>query len=571
TEPDAYTERDENLLTALATSAAIAFENARLYKFELARRKQAETLRTATASLSAALDLDTLYQIILDSIANLVAYERASIEVIHQGCLEIMASRGYPADERPVGKKYPWDSEQWGEWGDVWKNQQKPLFLADVDSKYWFVETHDSEWPQSWMGVPVVVRNKAFGLIQLEHRKPNFYTEEHASVAQTFANQAGIAIEKAQLYQDALRASERRAVLHRISQDIVRFSQDAEQIYVAIHEAAGKLMPCDVFMIILRDETTNENISVYTVEAGKRFELERVPGSQGLTGAVISNGQSLILRDNAEIGQKEVLHFGSERYVQSVVAVPLRIGDQVIGMISAQSYQPEAYDMEEQALLEMLATHAATAIENSRLFVSEQKRRQEAENLRQAASVISSTLDTDQVVKKILIALKQVIPYDNATVFFHEGDQLRIALAHGSPQADGLTNQTFDATDPLFQIIQKTGRPIILQDAQEDPRFQNWGDAFKIHGWMGIPLVIRGKVIGYITLDSYEVGTYHETIVETAMAFANQAAAAIENARLFQEQSQRSRIIEALGAIANEIATTREVLPALDQIAQRAL
>ncbi|MGZ9234627.1 MAG: GAF domain-containing protein, partial [Anaerolineales bacterium] len=117
----------------------------------------------------------------------------------------------------------------------------------------------------------------------------------------------------------------------------------------------------------------------------------------------------------------------------------------------------------------------------------------------------------------------------------------------------------------------ETGRPIILEDAQKDPRFQNWGETFTVHGWMAIPLVARGRVIGYITLDSYEPGVYNESIVETAMAFANQAAAGIDNARLFQEQSQRSRIIEALADIANEIATTREVLPALDQITQRAL
>ena len=92
-----------------------------------------------------------------------------------------------------------------------------------------------------------------------------------------------------------------------------------------------------------------------------------------------------------------------------------------------------------------------------------------------------------------------------------------------------------------------------------------------VHGWMAIPLVARGKVIGCITLDSYEPGVYNESIIETAMAFANQAAAGIDNARLFQEQSRRSKIIEALADIANEIATTREVLPALDQITQRAL
>jgi len=570
-DPDAYSDRDENLLTALANSAAIAFENAHLYKSELARREQAENLRIATASLSTELNINKLYEIIFDSIAKLVPYDSASIEIINQDCLEIVAIRDHPEGYQHIGLKYSWDVSKWGEWNELWQDQHKPMILADVRSEPRFVKREGSEYIRSWMGIPIVVGEKVFGLINLDNRAPNFYTEEHADIIQTFANQAGIAIEKAQLYQDALQTAERRAVLHRISQDIVRFSQDSEQIYTAIHDAAGKLMACDVFVITLRDEKKGENISVYTIEAGKRLGAQSVPGSKGLTGAVINEGKSIILRNDVEIGQRAVLHFGSPRHVQSVVAVPLRMSGRVIGMISAQSYEAYAYDIEEQALLEMLATHAATAIENSRLFESELKRRQEAETLRQAAAVISSTLDSNQVVKEILMALKQVIPYDNASVFFLEADQLRVAMAHGSQHAEELTNLTFSAEEELFQQIQKTGRPIILEDAQKDSRFKNWGGTSNVHGWMAIPLVNRGKVIGSITLDSGRAGAYDEAIVETAMAFANQAAAGIENARLFEEQSRRSKIIEALADIANDIATTREVIPALDQIAQRAL
>ncbi len=556
TQPDAYTERDESLLMALASPAAIALENAHLYKSELARREQAEILRAATASLSTALDLHSLYQIILDSAAQLIPYDRASIATMNEGCQEVVAESGFPSSQR-IGQKYPWDPSQWGEWNDPLENQRKPMVLSDIQVEDWFVKDDNNATFHSWMGIPMVVGDKVFGLLHFENQKSNFYTEEHAALAQTFANQAGIAIEKAQLYQAALQAAERRAVLHRISQDIVRFNQDVEQIYTAIYEAACKLMPCDVFLICLRDATKDENVSVYTVESGERFDLERAPGGKGLTGSVINSGKSLILRNETEIEEREVFHFGSPKHVQAVVAVPLRIGGQVIGMISAQSYKPYAYDLEEQALLEMLATHAATAIKNSRLFISEQKRRQEAETLRQAASVISSTLNPDNVVKEILVALKQVIPYDGSSVFFHEGDQLRIAMAHGHPNADELTNLTFPADDEFFQIMKRTGRPVMLQDAQQDPRFKKWGDAFTVRGWMAIPLVTRGQVIGYITLDSYEPSTYDETIVETAMAFANQAAAGIENARLYDETQRRLRELEIINRVSTSLRMTQ--------------
>jgi PAS domain S-box-containing protein len=570
TQSNAYTERDESLLTALANSAAIALENARLYKSELARREQAEILRAATASLSAVMDLNSLYQTILNSAAKLVPYDRASIEIVNQGCREVVAESGFPNSQR-IGRRYPWNPSQLGEWNSLSRDQQNLVVLSDIQAEGWSIKENDSASFHSWITVPMVAGDKVFGLLNLENRQPNFYTEEYAALAQTFANQAGIAIEKAQLYRDALLAAERRAVLHRISQDIVRFNQDPEQIYVAIHEAACRLMSCDVFMIVLRDEARNENIPVYAVEAGERFEFEGEPSTKGVMGSVINNGTSLILRNGAEIEQREVSHFGSPKHAQAVVAVPLRISDQVIGMISAQSYEPYAYDLEEQALLEMLATHAATAIENSRLFILEQKRRQEAETLRQAASVISSTLDPDHVVKEILIALKQVIPYDSASVFFLEGDQLRIAMAHGYPRANELTNLTFPADDELFQIIKRTGRPVILPDAQKDPRFKNWGDSAMVHGWMAVPLVTRGRVIGSITLDSYEPSAYDGAIVETAMAFANQAAAGIENARLYDETQRRLKELEIINRVSTSLRMTQSLNEMLSILLSEAL
>ncbi|HET6594172.1 MAG TPA: GAF domain-containing protein [Anaerolineales bacterium] len=569
TDLHAYSERDENLLTALANSAAIALENARLYKSELARREQAETLRTATASLSAVLDVETLYERVLDSAAKLIPYDYGSIEIVKRECLELVAEHGH-AKEPFIKGKDAWTSKRWEDWKDMWTDQHRPLVLSDIQGENSPIEK-DQRFIRSWMRIPLVAGKRIFGLITLKSEQPNFFTEEQAGILQTFANQAGIAIEKAELYQEALQAAERRAVLHRISQDIVRFTQDSEQIYRAIHEAAQKLMRCDVFMISLHDEKRKQNIAVYTVEMGNRYSPEAAAADRGLTAFIINGGNSIILKTQAEIEQRNVLHFGSPRHVQSVVAVPLRVNDQRIGMITAQSYESYAYDLEEQTLLEMLATHAATAIENNRLFELEQKRRQEAENLRQAAAVISSTLDTDNVVRQILRALKQVIPYDNASVFFHEGDQLRIAMAHGYPHAQDLTNSSYPADNDLFQILRESHRPILLEDAQKDTRFKSWGGAYNVHGWMAIPLVARGEVIGFITLDSNEPGIYNESIIETAMAFANQAAAGIDNARLFQEQSRRSRIIEALADIANDIATTREVLPALDQITRRAL
>ncbi len=557
-----YTEEHSAIIQTFANQAGIAIEKARLFETEKRHHREAELLREATASLATTLEFQPLLDTILEAISEFVVHDSASIFLENsQEEMEIAAVRGISNPENFVGEKVP-KTEKWYQLAT--SHQALIIENSQIDTP--LEKWEGAKYIRSWMSIPMTAQDKMIGYINLDSHRVNAFTERDATIAQTFANSAAIAIGNARLYQDAVQAAERRAVLHRISQDIIRFSQDIEQIYVAIHEAAGKLMPCDVFLITLRDEAKGENVSVYTVEAGDRYKLQGVPANQGLSAVVINNGKSIILRNEAEIGRREVFHFGSPRHVQSVAAVPMRINDKVIGMISAQCYEPYAYDIEEQALLEMLATHAATAIENGRLFESEQKRRQEAETLRQAATAISSTLDLNHVMKDILKALQQVIHYDNASVFLHEGDWLRLAVCQGFPNFENLVNQKFPANDELFEQIQETRRPIIITDAQKDPRFKNWGGSLQIHGWMAVPLITRGKVIGYISLDNYEPGAYNEANTETAMAFANQAAAGIENARLYDETQRRLKELEIINRISASLRMTQsvdEMLPIL--------
>jgi GAF domain-containing protein len=724
--PHAYSERDENLLTALANSAAIALENATLYGTELVRREQAETLQTVTASISTSLDSNTLYRIILDSLTKLVQHDSASIFLERENDeMEIVAARGFNEVEKIVGRRLP----KTAKWHELALNR-KALVMADAQVDPRFEKWEASGKIRGWLGIPMIAQDQVIGFINLDSHKVNAFTERDATLVQTFANSAAVAIQNARLfasvqeqvqreatlldllrvttssleledvmftilghmiklipsdsgtiqllegdqlrvaaaigfesnqtfvgkalhlndfpinrqaieskypvvineaikksefvlmkeagevnsflaiplifkgeaiglatldsnqtarftkedanfgfmianhaaialgnarlYQDAVRASERRAILHRISQDIIRFTQDSEKIYAAIHEAAGKLMPCDVFLIALQDELKHEIVSVYAVEKGQRYAPKNVPAHKGFTAGVINSGESLILRDESEIAKRNVVRFGSPKRVQSVVAIPMRIGGRIIGMISAQCYQPYAYGEEEQALLEMLATHAATAIENARLFESEQKRRQEAENLRQAATAISSTLDLNNVLEDILKALNQVISYNSASVFLLEGSWLRLAICQGFSRPEELINQKFPATDELFQMVRVGKSPLIIEDVKKDSRFHNWGDTSRVRGWMATPLVARGEVIGYITLDSHEPGAYSETLSETAMAFANQAAAAIENARLYDETQRRLQEMEMINRVSTSLRMTQSQDEMLD-------
>jgi PAS domain S-box-containing protein len=570
TQSNAYTDRDEKLLTTLANSAAIALENARLYKSELARRQQAESLREATASLGTTLEMQTLLGKVLDAIAQLIPYDSASIFLEHtQDEMKIVISRGLTNPENFEGKTI----KKTHIWNEMALNH-KALIMADTQADALFEKRESIECIQSWMGVPLIAQDKVIGYINLDSCKVNAFTDRDATLAQTLANSAAIAIGNARSYQGALRASERRAVLHRISQDIVRFTQDSEKIYTALHEAASKLMPCDVFIISLKDAAKNENIWVYTVEAGHRYDPQSIKFNTGLTGAVINDGKSIILRNEAEIGRREVIHFGSSKRVQSVVAIPMRIGEEIIGMISAQSYEPHAYSDEEQALLEMLTTHAGTAIENVRLFQEQSQRSKIIGALADIANEIATTRDVIPALDKIAQRALDLLNANHVAIYLLQDDNitLKTVTAHGIYRKE-LLSHTRKAGEGITGNIFLNGKPEIINDTKTDPRrVVIPGTPEEFETLMSSPLILRGKTIGVINAWRLkENGLFNESELNFLVSIAHQASICIESGRLFQETSRQAQEAAAIAEVGRDISATLQLDLVLERIASYAM
>jgi diguanylate cyclase (GGDEF)-like protein len=184
-----------------------------------------------------------------------------------------------------------------------------------------------------------------------------------------FAQHAAIAVDNARLYLAAREAAERRSILHQVSQEILSASLEPEEIYSAIHKAASRLMTAEAFAIARLNVQENECEAVYLYDGEIRLPARRQPANKGLSGKVLAGGKSVYIPDLVENDQDDgLINFKKQQHVRSVLAAPMRLRGQVIGMISAQSYQPGSYTEEDQALLEMLAAYAAIALDNASLF-----------------------------------------------------------------------------------------------------------------------------------------------------------------------------------------------------------
>lgn len=565
---DAFSEKDEQLLITIANTLATAIEKLGLFEKEQQRRQQAENLREATATLGTTLELQPLLIKILDAIAQLVPYDGASIFLEHsQDEMELVILRQLSKPQSFPGKKV----EKTYVWKEMAISHQTSIITdSHVDNG------KAADCLRSWMGVPLITQDKVIGYIGLESCSPNPFTERDATIAQTFANSAAIALGNARLYQDALRTAERRAVLHRISQDVVRFTQDSEQIYAAIHDAASKLMPCDVFIVALWEEAKGENVSVYIVEAGHRFEPRRVPSGKGLTGAVINEGKSLILRNETEIQQREVFHFGSPQHVQSVVAIPLRIGERVIGMISAQCYEPYAYGDEEQALLEMLATHAATAIENARLFEEQGRRSKIIETLTDIANEIATTRDVIPALDLIALRALDLLNANHVAIYLIQEDNvtLKTMTAHGIYRKE-LLSHTRKVGEGITGNIFLNGKPEIINDTMEDPRrvvVPGTPEREKLETLMSSPLILRGKTIGVINAWRLkENGIFNQSELNFLVSIAHQTSICIESGRLFEETNRQAQEAAAIAEVGRDISATLQLDIVMERIASYAM
>jgi diguanylate cyclase (GGDEF)-like protein/PAS domain S-box-containing protein len=366
-----FTDDDLELLTMFANQAAIAIENARLYKDAQHRAEEAETLRLATATIAATLHQDESIKRILEQLARVVPYDSASVQLLRNGYLEIVGGRGWSDKSKIVGVRFPIPGDNPN---TVVIENRRPYILADTaSSNYSFVDPSQSRI-RSWLGVPLIVHDRIIGMFAVDSEKIDYFTQDHARLVSAFADQVAIAIENARLFQEAHEAAERRAILHQASQEVVVANLDPERIYSTIHQAAAKLMPSEAFVISLLNESTHMIDAVYLVDHLGRAPLINIPAHRGISGRVINTGKSLYIEDMLEkLDTIDSIRYGDKEEVRSILAVPMRLGDKVIGMLSTQSYQPYAFTSEDEHLLEMLASYAAIALDNARLFREVQK------------------------------------------------------------------------------------------------------------------------------------------------------------------------------------------------------
>ncbi len=387
------------LALAFAAQAATAIENARLYETERAAREEAETLRAATQALGSTLSLRQVFELILTELRKVVPYDSCSVQQLEGSAMVIVGGHGFPNLDELLGARFDWNAPD-DPAGEVVRSQA-PVIIADVSArfKHFTEETHGRGRVRGWMGVPLLFGERLIGMLTLDKFQENFYTPEHAQLAQAFAAQAATAIENARLFDETqrlLKESEQRvteqALVNTISRALAS-QLELSAIYELVGAKLSEIFDAQALAIGVYDHNARIVQYPYFIEQGKRLKRSPAPLS-GLAQELIRTRQPLLLNDNAQVRLAEWgAHLAAGTAPKSFLIAPLMVGDQVTGSISVQNIQREnAFGEADVRLLSTLAASMSVAIENARLFADAQQARASAENANRAKSAFLANM-----------------------------------------------------------------------------------------------------------------------------------------------------------------------------------
>ncbi|MCP4536059.1 MAG: GAF domain-containing protein [Chloroflexi bacterium] len=327
-----------------------------------------------------------------------------------------------------------------------------------------------------------------------------------------------------------------------------------ESLLQKIVQAAAELTGSEVASILLFDEQTEQLRFIAAKALASQLADIPVPVDGSIAGLAFTSGEPQIVsnvRTDPRYYKQVEQQIGFEAH--SLLAAPLQFKDRRIGVIEVANKQDNGIEFHQEDLetLTALAAQATIAIENARLVETLQEARDLAQALRQASTALSSILSYDVVLRRILEQVSYVMPDAAANIMLIEGPEVvRVFRGHGYEQLQVTETPTpinFNVSDvAAMRNMQETGQPVVIPYVERD---EEWVYSRPEHVWIksyaGAPIRIQNQVIGFLNVNSATPGFFSQREGEYLQAFANHAAIAIENARLYgqlqQELAERMR------------------------------
>ena len=590
TEVHLFTDQQIGLLQTFADQAVIAIENGRLFN----ETKEALEQQTATAEIlrvlsSSPTDVQPVFDAIVLNASRLCGGEY-SIVISYDGEMMYLAAQHNPRPgaAEPVAQLFPRVPTRGSSPGRAILNRS-PVHIPDVleDPEY-DLDIVRAAGLRGVLSVPMIRDGKVIGAISVSRETPGPFAQSQIELLQTFADQAVIAIENVQLFNETKEALEQQTATAEILRVISSSPTNVQPVFDVIVERAVHLCGARFGRVYRFDGDVIHMVAGYGLSAAGLGEVQRIfprPASDDtIVGRVILTRQPVFIRD---IEHEEGVPALSRRMIEALetrsqVTIPMLRAGEPIGAMTLGWAEPEAFDEQQIALLKTFAAQAVIAIENVRLFKElEARNRDLTEALEQQTAtaeilrVISrSPTDVQPVFDAIVRSAATLCHAPDVIILIPDRGALRLVASVGPVAASVRQSQIVqDGGLPLTRgsvsgraFIDR--RTIHVDDvsAMPDDDFPEGKVLQRQYGGHGttlaVPLLREDVALGVITLVRNEIGPFAERQVALLESFANQAVIAIENVRLFTELQASNR--ELTTALDKQTATS-EILRVISQ------
>jgi GAF domain-containing protein len=474
----------------------------------------------------------------------------------------------------------------------------QPVQVADAQTKSAeFPETSTFAREHGFrtiLSLPLLGKNGPLGTIDLRRTEVDPFTEAQIALLKTFADQAVIAIENVQLFNETKEALEQQTATAEILRAISGSPTDVQPVLEAVVRAAARFCGApDVFLLRLDGDVLRGAAGVGPFldevirRAGSASAVE-LPVTRGsVSGRAVCERRTVHVRDLAAepetefpIGRELQRRFGQ----RSTAATPLLREGQPLGAIVLFRTEVDPFSDKHLELLRTFADQAVIAIENVRLFKETKEALEQQTATATILSVISSSpTDVQPVFEAIAESSSRLCGGMFSSVYRFDGELIHLVAQHNYPPAAvELSKRLFPARPGrhLFvaRAILERGVvyvPNVLADTEHFPR--ELVQAFGFRSALAVPMLRGGEPIGAIIVWHAEVGPFSHKHVALLQTFADQAVIAVENARLFKELETRTEELtrsvgelQALGEVGHAIGSTLDLQTVLDTIVARA-
>ena len=402
------------------------------------------------------------------------------------------------------------------------------------------------------VGVPLLREGVPFGALTLTRSIVRPFTDKQIELVQTFADQAVIAIENTRLLNELRESLQQQTATADVLKVISRSTFDLQPVLEALIENATKLCAAEQGFIFRSDGELYHLAADYNAPAGFRDWVHRAgirPGEGSVVGRVALEDRTIQILDaqaDADWRTKNAEAPGTSG-VRTLLGVPMRREGVLIGVIAMWRTEVRGFTDKQLAVVETLADQAVIAIENTRLLNELRESLQQQTATADVLKVISrSIFDLQSVLQTLIKSAARLCEADKGTITRQKSGVFYRAEAYG------YSKEFTEYVKELPVVVDRgnvngrallEGKVVHIADVLADPEYtfteaQRLGDFRTL---LGVPMLREGIPIGVLALARSEVRPFTDKQIELVTTFADQAAIAIENVRLFDEIQDKSR------------------------------